>query len=90
METVKAVFEAAYPYLLALALAFVTEGSVEYLCGTPLDKLSKQFPKLSKLSEWKWALIYVSLIVGLALAFSYHLDIFAVLSGAATVQGIFL
>lgn len=69
---------------LALALAFACESGVEYVLGTPFDK----FPKLA---AFKWALMYVSLGVGVGLAFLYSLDLFALITGdPATVQGIAL
>ena len=77
METAKIV-------TLALALAFMAESSVEYVLGTPF----KKFPKLQELS---WLLMYVSLGVGIGLAFLYSLDLLALITGeTATVQGITL
>ena len=77
METAKLI-------TLALALAFAAESGVEYILGTPF----KKFPKLQALS---WLLMYVSLGVGVSLAFLYQLDLFALITGEpATVQGIAL
>lgn len=77
METAKII-------ALALALAFACESGVEYVLGTPFNK----FPKLQALS---WLLMYVSLGVGVGLAFLYSLDLFALITGEpATVQGIAL
>jgi len=52
----------AWVVVLALVLATLTEGFVEYIFGTLFDKLPK-------LSAHKWALMYISLLVGVGLAF---------------------
>lgn len=57
--------------LLALALAFLTESMVEYLFGQAVDHLA--------LEKWRWALMYVSALVGVGLAFYYHLDLLALI-----------
>lgn len=76
--------ETASIITLALALAFMAESSVEYILGTP-------FSKLPKLKELSWLLMYVSLGVGVGLAYLYHLDLLALITGEpATVQGILL
>lgn len=50
-------------------LAFVaTEGTVEFALGTLFDKVAK-------LAPFKWTLMYVSLAVGIFLAFYYALDV---------------
>lgn len=77
METAKIV-------LLALALAFLSESMVEYLFGT----LMKKVPMLT---SWSWVLMYVSLAVGVWLAFAYRLDLLALIQeDTQTVQGIIL
>lgn len=76
--------EIAKSIALALALAFMAESGVEYILGTPFDK----FPKLA---AFKWALMYVALAVGIALAFSYRLDLISLILGQPpSVQGILL
>lgn len=45
-----------------------TEGTVEYLLGTLFDKVEKLKPH-------KWLLMYISLGLGIFLAFRYNLDI---------------
>ena len=45
-----------------------TEGSVEYILGTLFDKVEA-------IGKFKWALMYVSLALGIFLAFHYELDI---------------
>lgn len=54
-------------------LAFLTESLVEYVFGTPFDKSKK-------LKSHKWVLMYVSLAVGVGLAFWYQLDIIVLLA----------
>lgn len=63
--------------LLIVLLFFgfmATEGSVEYILGTLFDKVIK-------LTPYKWALMYVSLGLGVFLAFHYNLDIPCILLG---------
>ena len=62
--------------VLALVLATLVEGFVEYVFGTAFDK----FPKLS---AYKWTLMYVSLVVGVALAFFYSIDLIALIANNA-------
>lgn len=62
--------------VLALVLATVTEGFVEYIFGTVCDK----FPKLT---PYKWLLMYVSLILGVLLAFFYNIDLIALIANNA-------
>lgn len=71
------------PLLFALMLFFgfmATEGTVEYLLGTPLDKWPAATP-------YKWLLMYVSLAVGIFLAFYYALDVVQLFGRAATPVG---
>ena len=68
--------------VFAMFLGFiVTEGVVEYLFGTLFDKVAK-------LKPFKWALMYISVALGVFLAFYYQLDlvyIVAEATGAAAV-----
>ena len=57
---------------IIFALAYLTESATEYLFGTPMDKFG--------LSRWKWSLMYISLVVGIGLAFFYKLDLVALLA----------
>lgn len=52
------------PVLLAIAfaLAFLCESMTEYIFGKPFDQIPDLHP-------YKWLLMYVSLIVGVLLAF---------------------
>jgi len=59
---------------LAFALAFLSESLVEYLLGTPMDKIPK-------LAPWKWTLMYASGLMGTGLAFWYSLDLISVIAG---------
>ena len=77
MDTVKIV-------MLALALAFLSESMVEYILGTV-------FNKIQKINPYSWLLMYVSLGVGVGLAFWYRLDLLAIITGGeATTIGIIL
>jgi len=59
-----------------------TEGTVEYLFGTLFDKVAQ-------LNQYKWALMYVSLGLGIFLAFHYNLDIpFLLLNLPASPVGV--
>lgn len=66
------------PVLMAVsfALAFLTESTVEYVAGKPFD----QFPKLT---PHKWLLMYISLAVGVGLAFFYRLDMISAIAQVA-------
>ncbi|RJO64967.1 MAG: hypothetical protein C4540_02420 [Candidatus Omnitrophota bacterium] len=61
--------------LLAIVflLAFITESAVEYVFGTP-------FNKIPQLTPYKWLLMYIALLVGVGLTFFYKLDLIAMLS----------
>jgi len=59
--------------LLALALAFLTESMVEYLFGQAVDHFEAA-------AKWRWTLMYISAIVGVGLAFYYHLDLLAMIA----------
>lgn len=77
MDTIKII-------MLALALAFLSESMVEYILGTVFDKVEK-------IKSFSWLLMYVSLGVGIGLAFWYRLDLLAIITdGAATTVGIVL
>ena len=68
--------------IFAMFLGFIaTEGTIEYIFGTLFDKIAK-------LTSYKWALMYLSLALGVFLAFFYQLDmvyIVAQASGATAV-----
>jgi len=60
----------------------VTEGSVEYIFGTLFDRIEKIKP-------YSWLLMYVSLGLGIFLAFHYALDIpFLLLGQKASPVGV--
>lgn len=52
----------------SMLLAFLVEAGVEYIFGSPFDKITK-------LQPFKWLLMYVSLAAGVALAWYYRLDL---------------
>jgi hypothetical protein len=62
--------------VLAIVLATLVEGFVEYILGTLFDKLPK-------LAGYKWTLMYVSLLVGALLAFYYSIDLIALIANNA-------
>lgn len=67
---------------VAFALAFLTESLVEYLIGTPMDKIPA-------LKPWKWLLMYIAAVVGVALALYWKIDLIAVVAnGVAHLAGI--
>ena len=71
------------PLLFALMLFFgfmATEGAVEYILGTLFDKVVK-------LGPFKWMLMYVSLGLGIFLAFYYVLDIVVLFGQPETPVG---
>ena len=57
---------------IIFALSFLTESLTEYVFGTPLDKLGW--------AKFKWGLMYVSLALGVGLAFFYQFDLIWLLS----------
>lgn len=61
--------------LLAIVLATLAEGMVEYVFGT-------LFKKLPKLTPYSWVLMYVSLAVGIGLTYFYQVDLIAVFGEA--------
>ena len=73
--------------VLAVVLASLVEGFVEYFFGTLFDKI----PSIGK---YKWTLMYVSAAAGVALAFYYSVDLIALavnMAGATqapTIPGI--
>lgn len=70
--------------MLAFALAFLSESMVEYVLGTV-------FNKVQKINPFSWLLMYVSLGVGVGLAFAYKLDLLALITGeGGTIYGIIL
>jgi len=71
------------PLLFALMMFFgfmATEGTVEYILGTLFDKIKKLKPA-------KWLLMYVSLGLGIFLAFYYSLDLVVFFGQPATPVG---
>lgn len=64
---------------VTFALAFLTETLVEYIFGSPMDKIEK-------LKQYKWMLMYISAGVGIGLALFYQLDLIAVISHFTPVQ----
>ena len=58
---------------VAFTLAFLVEAMVEYLFGTPFDKVPA-------LTPYKWTLMYVALLVGVGLALYYKIDLVAVIA----------
>lgn len=64
--------------LLAL-MGVLVEGSVEYLFGTAFDKWSVLTPH-------KWALMYLSVAVGIGVSFYYSVDFVALAVNAAGAQ----
>jgi hypothetical protein len=60
--------------ILALFLAGLDEGLIEYLFGTPMDKIAA-------LKPYKWLLMYLSALAGIGLAFWYQLDLSALIPG---------
>ena len=71
-------------YAVLLFLAFMaTEGTVEYVLGTLFDKVAA-------LTPFKWGLMYVSLAIGIFLAFYYALDVMAFLGLPASPVGMVL
>lgn len=61
--------------VIVFALAFLAESLVEYLFGTPLQKLGK--------GGLAWLLMYISAAVGMGLAFWYDLDLISLLGDVA-------
>ena len=62
--------------VLAVVLATLVEGFVEYVFGTAFDKVPK-------LAAHKWLLMYVSLLAGVLLAFFYSIDLVALIANNA-------
>jgi len=58
-------------------LAFLAESLTEYLFGTPIDKVPT-------LKQYRWALMYVSMLVGVGLSFAYGVDLVNMIFGVAT------
>jgi hypothetical protein len=78
---------------LSLALAFFAESFVEYLLGTPIDKLADTWPQLKWvliLKKMRWALMYVAAGAGLYFAHYFKIDLFFELTNGVTGLGIVL
>ena len=66
---------------LAVIVAYLVEGSVEYVFGIPMD----HFPVLT---PYKWLLMYIAMIIGILICFFYKLDLVYVLTSiAAKIAG---
>ena len=72
-------------FLLALALAFITESMTEYIFAVWFDLAAKRWPVLVEIAPLR----YVAMLVGVGLAFAYQLDLlyaaFGVVAGAPYV-----
>lgn len=58
--------------LVLLALAFFVETLVEFVFGTLFDKVPA-------LTPYKWALMYIAIVVGIVGTFLYRIDLLAIL-----------
>ena len=66
---------------VAFALAFLVESLVEYLLGTPMEHVAA-------LKPWKWSLMYIAAVVGVALAIYWQIDLIAIVAnGVASMTG---
>jgi len=65
--------------IVIMAVAFLTESTVEYIFGT----LTKNVEKLEK---FKWLSLYVALLVGVGIAFYYKFDLVALLGETVGLQ----
>ena len=61
---------------LALILATLVEGGIEYIFGTVFDKIPV-------LKDYRWLLMYVGLLAGVALSFYYAIDLIALAANLA-------
>jgi len=59
--------------VVVMVIAFLIETLVEYLFGTP-------FEKVPVLAKFKWLLMYIALFIGVLAAFLYKLDLLNLLS----------
>jgi ABC-type thiamin/hydroxymethylpyrimidine transport system permease subunit len=67
---------------VAFALAFLVESLVEYLIGTPMEHVAV-------LKPWKWSLMYIAAVVGVALALYWKIDLIAIIAnGVAQLSGV--
>src|SRR5512139_495809 len=64
---------------IIFAITFLVEASVEYVFGTIFDKIPKLVP-------YKWVLMYVSLLVGIGVAFYYGFDLIALIAQSMDVK----
>ncbi len=62
--------------LIIFALAFLIESSVEYIFGTPMDKIPK-------LTPYKWLLMYASMAAGVGMTFYYKVDMLSMIGDLA-------
>jgi len=69
-------------YLFVIFLAFiVTEGTVEYLLGVPMDKIEK-------LKPYKWVLMYPSMALGIFVCSYYKVDVVYLLAAQLGIAGV--
>ena len=61
---------------LSLILATLVEGGIEYIFGTVFDKVPV-------LKDYRWLLMYVGLLAGVALSFYYAIDLIALAANLA-------
>lgn len=66
-----ALAQAAGALVTAFIAAFVVEGGIEYILGTPMAKIQK-------LAPFTWVLMYFGLAAGLGVCWYYQLDLIAV------------
>lgn len=64
---------------IIFAVTFLVEALVEYVLGTPFDKLPM-------LTPYKWLLMYVSLGVGVGVSFYYGFDLIYLLAKTLGVE----
>ena len=62
------------PLLVSAGLAFLAESTVEYLFAVWFDMAEAKWPMLAQVAPLR----YVALVVGVALAFAYRLDLLLV------------
>ena len=65
---------------VAFALSFIAESGVEYILGTP-------FEKVPKLQPFKWLLMYAGLAAGVGMSWYYQTDLISLIQVAAQGEG---
>lgn len=71
-------------FALFLFWAVLIERLVEYVLGTPIDRLAAT-PRLAWLADWKWVLMYAALAIGVLVAFQVPLNLIAYVTGTETL-----